>query len=193
MNKKCSFTQIYIASPDITAVKITTRDRRIFLASVYVPPVGTESNEGETGTVADRRQLAERLQVLQQAIEHEKANYPDLELFIAGDFNRHDLLWGGNKVGLSPRQGEAQGILEFIESNDLQSLLPRGTVTWEIEGRASSIIDLTLASPRLVEDRIKCMPFKNEYRSDHRAIHSSFQITTGQEVQAARMLYKHAK
>ena len=52
-----------------------------------------------------------------------------MELFIAGDFNRHDSLWGGDKVALKPRQGVGSGILDFIEGNDMQLLTPRGMTT----------------------------------------------------------------
>jgi hypothetical protein len=92
-----------------------------------------------------------------------------LEVFIAGDFNRHDTIWGGNEVALEPRQGEGSRILDFIEENNLQLLTQRGVATWERNGSASTI-DLTMASERLFYDRDTCQLFGNEYGSDHRAI-----------------------
>lgn len=174
MNKSCNFVQVQVGSPDITAARLTIQDRHILLASAYIPPVNTEATGGETGTRVSEEQLQSRLQLLQRTIEDERTRFPRLELLIAGDFNRHDLLWGGDEVGLSPRQGEAQKILDFMEANDLQCLLPRGSVTWEMDGRAAATIDLVFASSRLFEERIKCTLFENEYGSDHRAIHSSF-------------------
>ena len=51
------------------------------------------------------------------------------ELIIAGDFNQHDQMWGGDKVGVSPRQGEAQEMLDLMDNLDLHLLSPRGMVT----------------------------------------------------------------
>ena len=56
---------------------------------------------------------------------------PGRELIITGDFNRHEQLWGGDEVGASPRQGEAQGILDMMDDLDLHLLLPRGMTTYE--------------------------------------------------------------
>lgn len=76
-----------------------------------------------------------------------------MELFVAGDFNRHDSLWGGDRVVREARQGSSSQILDFMKDNDLQLLTPRGMVTWEQRGQ-SSTIDLALATKRLFDDRI---------------------------------------
>ena len=61
-----------------------------------------------------------------------------MEVILAGDFNRHDELWGGNDIGV--RQGEADQLIEFMNQYSLQSLLQRGTKTWHnnINDRPSS-------------------------------------------------------
>jgi hypothetical protein len=69
----------------------------VLVASVYILCIGTD------GAEANREQLRERLQAIQQAIEQERIQDPRVELIIAGDFNRHDILWGGNHIGNSPR------------------------------------------------------------------------------------------
>jgi hypothetical protein len=37
-----------------------------------------------------------------------------VELFLAGDFNRHDQLWGGDAVGANPAQSERMPIIDFM-------------------------------------------------------------------------------
>lgn len=91
----------------------------------------------------------------------------------AGDFNQHDQLWGGDEVALSRRQGEAQGLVDLMIELDLQSLLPRGTKTFEGEC-GDSTIDLVLATPALAEAALSCQPYHTEHGSDHVAIDTSF-------------------
>jgi hypothetical protein len=52
-------------------------------------------------------------------ITREYNNNLELEVFIVGDFNRHDIVWGGNEVALGTRQGEGSRILDFIKENNL--------------------------------------------------------------------------
>jgi hypothetical protein len=52
-----------------------------------------------------------------------------VEMVIAGDFNRHDQLWGGDEVSME-RQGEADPIIDMMNELALSSLLRRGTKTW---------------------------------------------------------------
>lgn len=64
----------------------------------------------------DQQQLANRLQEIQLAIDTEREHDRGLEVFLAGDFNHHDSLWGGDRVASEHRQGEAEGLLDFIEN-----------------------------------------------------------------------------
>ncbi|EKG09951.1 Endonuclease/exonuclease/phosphatase [Macrophomina phaseolina MS6] len=61
-----------------------------------------------------------------------------------------------------------------MEDLHLQSLLPRGTVTYESAGH-SSTIDLVLASPRLTEDTSVCGLAGTAYGPDHLAIEAHFE------------------
>ena len=72
---------------------------------------------------------------------------------LAGDFNQHDQLWGGEDVTLV-RQGEADPIIDLMIEHALSSLLPRGTKTWQC-GDYETTIDLVLASKELVDIVIK--------------------------------------
>jgi hypothetical protein len=47
------------------------------------------------------------------------------DVILAGNFNRHDHLWGGED-GTDRRQGEVEPIIELMEEHNLLSLLPRG-------------------------------------------------------------------
>jgi exonuclease III len=164
-NKNSEYVQIPTDSNDITIIILQRADRNILVASVYIP---SRTSDGEE----DEQQLASYMQEIQKVIEREKTTKPELEILVAGDFNRHDSLWGGPQVALEQRQGEGAKITDFIEHNNLQHLTPQGTVTWE-RNEQKSIIDLIMASEKLSEDMIKCKIWDTEYGSDHRAIHTA--------------------
>jgi hypothetical protein len=115
INSNVVYTQLTINSNDITAVILKHGNRNILLASIYIPNIGN-------GHEADEQELHSRLQEVHEAIMRERNNNSELEVFIAGDFNRHDTIWGGNEVALELRQGEGSRILDFIEENNLQLL-----------------------------------------------------------------------
>ena len=169
------------------AIRISAQERQVLVASIYIPCIGID------GAEANREQLRERLQAIQQAIDQERTQDPSVELIIAGDFNRHDILWGGNHIGNTRRQGEAQQILDFMEMNDLQSMLPRGSITFESRA-GESTIDLMLVSQRLAEEKSICALYGTEHGSDHRAIHSAFSMDTANEesVPTVRYMIKQA-
>ena len=96
-----------------------------------------------------------------------------LDILVAGDFNRHDQLWGGDEVSLTQRQGEADPIVDFIGDFSLHSLLPRGVKTWARNGQESTI-DLIFASHELAATLLKCGVYDIEHGSDHRAIETTF-------------------
>ncbi|CAD0055227.1 unnamed protein product [Aureobasidium pullulans] len=168
INRNNEYTQLTINSNDITAIVMRHGIRSILLVSIYIPCIGN-------GQEVDTQELHTRLQEVQEAITGEGDCNAELEVFIAGDFNRHDTIWGGNEVALGMRQGEGSRILDFIEENNLQLLTQRGVPTWERNG-STSTIDLTMVSERLFEDRDICHLFENEYGSDHRAIHTAINM-----------------
>jgi hypothetical protein len=83
MNSNVEYTQLTINSNDITAVILKHGDRNILVASIYIPNIGN-------GYEADEQELHSRLQEVHEAIIRERNNNLELEVFIAGDFNRHD-------------------------------------------------------------------------------------------------------
>ncbi|KAI7705111.1 hypothetical protein KC353_g13078 [Hortaea werneckii] len=131
--------QVNVPSADITVVLLRLPDRSVLLASVYV--------EGGNASA-----LGETVMLLDDAIStSQRRGGPRIDLVIAGDFNRHDQLWGGDEV-LASRQGEADPIIDFMNRWSLESLLPRGTKTWQNASRATTI-DLMLASQELASKR----------------------------------------
>lgn len=164
-----SVQQIEITSADITAVLILT-DKPILAVSAYVPPIA----HGEEMVA-----LVERLALIGDAISRLKARHgAALEVIVTGDFNRHHHLWGGDEViRQRKRQDEADPIIHFMADFGLQSLLPRGTITFEARSQKSTI-DLVLASEGLSTKLNRCRIHPVEHGSDHRAIQSVFDMTS---------------
>lgn len=164
-----------INSADMTAVQFAVDDRRVLAIAVYVPG---------NNQVALRKAIA--------LIRETVVRYgPGRELIIAGDFNRHDQLWGGDEVGVRLRQGEAQEIIDMMVDFNLQSLLPRGTKTFEGE-QGESTIDLIFTTQGLAEDRLTCQPYHTEHGSDHVAISTTFAIEVATAVRQPRRIFKNA-
>lgn len=111
-----SIQQVEIVHRDICAVILILRDRKIFFASIYVP-----CSRGSR--TKDDLRLKKRLDLLQQAFLLQKQQDSNLELVITGDFNRWDLLWGGNSLASHTRQGEGQLLIDLMSDLDLQLLL----------------------------------------------------------------------
>jgi len=117
---------------------------------------------------------------------------PGHEFIVAGDFNRHDSLWGGDRVAETSRQGEGEPIVDFMAHVDLQSLLPRETITYERDGTAATTIYLSLATTRLADERIRCTLWPEEYGSDHRHIHTTYSVRTWEGATEPKLMLKEA-
>ncbi|KAJ3487744.1 hypothetical protein NLG97_g6342 [Lecanicillium saksenae] len=144
VRKDLEAEQVPIESPDLTAVLVRLPDRHILFVSVYV--------EG-----GDAHALAETCGRLRKVVREVRGRAGNVvDVVIAGDFNRHDQLWGGDEVSWL-RQGEGDDIINLMHDLALSSLLPRGTKTWQ-GGEYESTIDLTLASGDLAANMIKAKP-----------------------------------
>ena len=175
--------QVNVPSADIAVVLLRLPDRSVLLASVYV--------EGGNASA-----LGETVMLLDEAIgTSQRRGGPRIDLVIAGDFNRHDQLWGGDEV-LASRQGEADPIIDFMNRWSLESLLPRGTKTWQNASRATTI-DLMLASQELASQELAssaltCKIHDTEHGSAHRAIETSFDVDAPGHATQPRLLFKSA-
>jgi len=171
-------------STDLAAVLIETKTRTILAISIYVP---------KRTLVADP-ELHERLQEVKNIIDRTKRHHPtQIEVVVAGDFNRHDQLWGGDAIAATIRQGEAEPIIEFMAEQDLQLLNPRGIHTWHSkDDELASTIDIILATPELTSDTYLCDIHATEHGSDHRAIHTEIAVDWEPPKPRNRRLWKKA-
>ena len=178
INKDVEAEQVAVPSPDITAAIIRLPERSILVASVYVPGL-------------DAQALQDTCDSLRKIIQEvrRKANTV-VELMIAGDFNRHDQLWGGDDISME-RQGEADLIIDLMNEFTLSSLLRRGTKTWH-GGDYETTIDLVLASEELKNAMVKCTLYGTEHGSDHRTIEGVFDISVPTPRPQERLLLKNA-
>jgi len=190
-HKDIRTTQIAVPSHDLTAVLLHLQNVPVLLVSVYIPPIGTKE-WGSPSRLQDTHHLQHRTRLLREAYNTARTRYGQVEILLVGDFNRHDHLWGGDQVATTSRQGEAEVLTEFLEEEDLTSLLPRGTPTFEGYNNSESTIDLVLASHFLAETRLCCKCWDGEYGSDHRAIESSFNFKFKELPQEPRLLFKNA-
>ena len=127
--------QVLVQSTDLTAVVLRLPNRSILVVSVYV--------EGD-----NKEELWDMTSKVHQLIQETRNRIGTrVDVILAGDFDRHDQLWGGDNVS-QEGQGEADPIVTLISENALCSLLLRGTKTWQ-RGSSETIIDLVLDSEEL--------------------------------------------
>ncbi|KAF4546910.1 Hypothetical protein D9617_102g071690 [Elsinoe fawcettii] len=178
VRKDIECEQVSVPSADLTVALLRLRDRSALLASVYVEGGSVAASDGT-------------MRLLDNAIrEVQRHGGPCLDIVVAGDFNRHAQLWGGDEV-LPNRQGEADPIIHFMNGWSLESLLPRGTRTWQNATRATTI-DLMLASQELASYVLRCRIHDTEHGSDHRAIGTSFDVDIPDHATQPRRLFKNA-
>ena len=170
--------QIPVPSADLTAAVLQLPDRAVMVVSVYVEGNNADALES---TVRELHNLMVRFR---------SGRGTRTDVILAGDFNQHDQLWGGDDVSPT-RQGEADLLIDFMSEHSLQSLLPRGTKTWQ-EGDTETTIDLVLASTELAEEMMRCGIHQNEHGSDHRAIETAFDIVVPDRPAGQRLLFKNA-
>jgi hypothetical protein len=182
INKDVEAEQVSNETPDLTAAVVRLPERLIFMASAYV--------EG-----GDARALCDTCNHLRKTIIKVRRNTDTVvDIMIVGDFNRHDLLWGGDDVSLE-RQCEADPNIDLMNEFSLSSLLKRGTKTWHgggLGGDYESTIDLVLASENLADATVKYAVHETEHRSDHRAIETVFDTPWPTPKTQERLLLKNA-
>lgn len=184
VNNKTQFKQVSVACPDITAGVLRTATQIILVISVYIPRDPSASRE------QNAEELTNRLALITSAHKEAKAKWgANVQLFVAGDFNRHDQLWGGDTAALSQYHGEGTPILEWMGNLGLHSMLPRGTKTFKV-GPYETTIDLALASDGLSRRMLRCQIHDTEHGSDHRAIASTFNDRRRQDDNPRRLNHR---
>ncbi|KZL86802.1 reverse transcriptase, partial [Colletotrichum incanum] len=178
VRKDVEAEQIQVESPDLTAAVIRLEERLVLVASVYVPR-------------DDSHALRDTCNHLRRIVtETRRRTGRVVDLVAAGDFNRHDQLWGGDEVSMV-RQGEGDQIIDLMNELGLSSLLPRGTKTWQ-GGDYATTIDLVLASEGPTESLVRCRIHETEHGSDHRAIETIFDSSVPIAKPVQRLLFKNA-
>lgn len=167
-----------IESADLTIAVLRLPNRFVLMISVYVEPENPEA-------------LMNTIQSLKQVIERTRNRRGmQVDVIIAGDFNRHDHLWGEDDVS-QERQAEADSIIHLMSDYSLRSLLSRGIKTWQ-NANYKTTIDLILASEELASMMVKCMIHSTEHESDHMAIETAFDVLTSKQTLDQRLLFKNA-
>lgn len=106
IRKDIEAEQVSVQSSDLTAAVLRLPDRSILVASVYVEPCNIEA-------------LRDTTCKLHQLIRKTRSKIGTrVDVILAGDFNRHDQLWGGDDV-LWERQGEADPIIDLMNNHAL--------------------------------------------------------------------------
>jgi len=133
-----------------------------------------------------------RLGIIWRLVQAERLRDPHTEVIIAGDFNRHSQLWEWSHINSTASQGQSEPIIELIAELSLQSLLQTGVTTFVSDAGRSSTTDLMLVTPGLTSDLAKCVLWKREYGSDHRAIQIIFCIDMDRQESKERLIFKDA-
>lgn len=186
-SKEVASTQLAVDSPDITAILAHISGKRIVLVSVYIPDLNVRRNNEE-----NLEELSSRVEMISKLVQDELLRDPHTEVIIAGDFNRHNPLWGGSDIANAPRLDESAPIIDLMAELSLQSLLPTGVITFVNDTGGTSTIDLMLTTPGLASELAKCSLWEHEYGSDHRAIQTSFCIDVESREMPERFLFKNA-
>ncbi len=170
--------QVPIRSLDMTAAILRLPDRRVLVVSVYVlkqdPWALQSACDNLRKIIIDTRQNAGT----------------EVDVVIAGDFNRYDQMWGGDNVSLE-RQGEVDWIIDLIDKFALCSLLCWGMKIWH-GWDYDTTIDLVLASTDLADTTVKCAIYSIEHGSDHCTIETVFDTLVLALKQQDRLLLKNA-
>ncbi|EDN02399.1 predicted protein [Histoplasma mississippiense (nom. inval.)] len=86
---------------------------------------------------------------------------------VVGDFNLHHPLWGGTG---SDRDAEAEELVTLMADQQLELLIPQGTVTYDEHNRQTTI-DLALGTPWIHERKAYCGLREDlDHQSDHQPI-----------------------
>lgn len=122
-----------------------------------------------------------------EQLRRELSKRPHGEHVILGDMNAHHPRWGG--VGSNTDQ-EAGKLMEIINKWGLEVLTEEGKPTW-VRNDQSSVIDLTMTTPRLTNRLIQCQRADNiEHASDHFPIKTVLDVETLIMTQQKRRKWK---
>jgi len=134
--------QLYVDSAEITAVVAHVGGRKLMVVSVYILDLSSSTRTREE----NKEELSSRLRTIEELVQQEKLRDPQTKVIIAGDFNRHNPLWGGSCIDNTASQEDSAPIIDFMAELSLRSLLPTGVITFVSDVGRSSTIDLMLTT-----------------------------------------------
>ena len=170
VNKRLSYQRIPIESGDLTAVVLKRGEDRILCISAYM---AYSRNTRECKEI-----LQQNLNLIEGTLTQVRQKYPQAQLVLGGDFNRHDPLWG--RVGRD-RLGEAEPLVQFILQHQLWSALPHSTITYHNNGnRQQTTIDLMLI-PSMWRPAVQWCKTVEDHGSDHFPITIALQLARQRE------------
>jgi ribonuclease HI len=183
ISERVTYQQEETGSPDVVAITAKVEGASLLLFSIYVPNLRRDGAE-----------LEQRVAVIQDVIRRAREKIQGtLHVYVGGDFNRHSNVWG-DRVVAQQRRGEDWPILQLMIEEELDSLLPRGTITYSNnDGSRQTTIDLVLVSPGLQAAATQCKIGDTEHGGDHRVIESRFQLQwTAKAVRRPKRAYDRA-
>lgn len=189
VNAKNKATQVPVECADTTAVLIQNGDKTLLLVSSYEPRTDTTRKANEEAIRARIQNIADA------KTRAEEGTHDIVELLVCADWNRHHTLWGGPEAEQQRiSQSEGEEIVNFMHEAGLQSLLKRGTPTWEHESLdRTSTIDLVLGSEGVQDNLITCQIHDTDHGSDHKAISTSlYSPQESLRLRKGRRLYRDA-
>ncbi|OKL56217.1 hypothetical protein UA08_08364, partial [Talaromyces atroroseus] len=158
VNKNLDATQweIHYHTRDLSTLSIRTNNKEIIhIHNAYNP--GLASNDEPV------------LRDLQMAIESHSGFHVAL-----GDFNLHHPLWAAPDYARVDE--EATELIDIMDVHNMRQLLPRGTITYEKAGAATTI-DLIWASDELEQRLVRCQDRREWwYGADHVPIYTEFSL-----------------
>ncbi|CAD0094283.1 unnamed protein product [Aureobasidium mustum] len=159
--------EVETTSSDVAAVTLQVESALLLLISIYVPYKRPQ----------EEIDLQERIACAQDIIQKTREKTDSaLHVYVGGDLNRHSNVWGGKEVAPDRRKDDWP-ILQFMVEEELDSMLPRGTITFSHNnGLHPTTIDLVLVSPGLQAAMIQCKTSDTDHGGDHRVIEARFQM-----------------
>lgn len=155
-------------SPDVAAARVQMEGAQLLLISVYVPYKRTQ----------EETDLQQRIASIQDIIQKTRRKTDGaLHIYVGGDLNQHSNLWGGKDM-VPERRGADWPILQFMVEEELDFMLPRGTITYSHDnGSHQTTLDLALVSPGLQAAMACCKISDTDHGGDHRVIETRFQMS----------------
>jgi ribonuclease HI len=122
-----------------------------------------------------------------RSIHRSKEETRENQHVIVGDFNLHHPRWGGAGAR---RSKEAGTLIEGMEREDMEILLPRGTIT-RIEGGNKTTIDLVVATRNVGDTLIRCgVKEELHHDSDHLPILTELDLSYKERPKVEKRAWK---